>query len=135
LQIKTDLIEVSSMDSAQSREASKILANVVLEGMQDKKGINIKLLDLRHVSNSVVDYFVICSGNTDTQVKALMDSVEEEVENKIGESPWMREGITNREWIILDYVDVVAHIFKKNKREYYGIEELWGDAKITSYPS
>merc|ERR1712065_58635 len=101
--------------------------------MQNKKGINIKLLDLRHVSNSVVDYFVICSGNTDTQVKALMDSVEEEVEKKLGESPWMREGITNGEWIILDYVDVVAHIFKKSKRDYYGIEELWGDARITSY--
>jgi len=133
LQIKTDIREISNMSNSHNNGASEILANTVLEGMQDKKGINIKLLDLRHVSNSVVDYFVICSGNTDTQVKALMESVEEEVEKKLGESPWMREGITNCEWIILDYVDVVAHIFKKNKRDYYGIEELWGDAKITSY--
>ena len=62
-----------------------------------------------------------------------MESVENEVEKEIGEVPWMKEGITNGEWIILDYVDVVAHIFKKNKRDYFGIEELWGDAKVITY--
>tara|TARA_Y100001956_G_scaffold79868_1_gene94023 strand:- start:149 stop:514 length:366 start_codon:yes stop_codon:yes gene_type:complete len=121
------------MIDTEKQESSKILAELVLEGMQNRKGIDIKLLDLRGINNAIVDYFVICSGNTDTQVKALMEGIEEEVYKAIGESPWMREGITNGEWIILDYVDVVAHVFKKNKREHFGIEDLWGDAKVTYF--
>jgi ribosome-associated protein len=133
LQIKTEIREISNMTEIQKQESSKMLASLVLEGMHDKKGMDIRLLDLRHVSNAVVDYFVICSGNTDTQVRALMQSIEEQVEKQRGEQPWMKEGMTNGEWIILDYVDVVAHVFKKNKRDYFGIEELWGDAKVTAF--
>lgn len=133
MQIKTVSRDISNMAETQVQASSSLLVSMILEGMQDKKGIDIKILDLRHVNNAVVDYFVICSGNTDTQVRALMESVENEVEKKTGEVPWMKEGITHGEWIILDYVDVVAHIFKKNKRNHFGIEELWGDAKVTSY--
>jgi ribosome-associated protein len=99
--------------------------------MWEKKGIDIVILDLRPIKSAVTDYFVICSGNSDTQVEALMNAVEEQVHKTTGEDPWHREGKENREWILLDYVDVVVHIFKKDRRSFYGIEDLWGDAEVT----
>ena len=77
-------------------------------------------------------FFVICSGSSDTQLEAIAESVEEEVGKGAKEDPWRKEGMTNKEWVLLDYVSVVAHIFIKNKRDFYSLEELWGDAKITS---
>ncbi|MCS6967263.1 MAG: ribosome silencing factor [Cytophagales bacterium] len=108
---------------------SALLSRVVAEGMLEKKGIDIVIMDLRKVKNAVTDFFVICSGNSDTQVEALMNSVEEQVFKRLGEWPWHKEGTSHREWILLDYVNVVAHIFKKERREFYGLEELWGDAE------
>ncbi|MCS7018843.1 MAG: ribosome silencing factor [Cytophagales bacterium] len=114
---------------------AELLSRIVAEGMLEKKGIDIVILDLRKVKNAVTDFFVICSGNSDTQVEALMDSVEEQVYKHLGEWPWQKEGKANREWILLDYVNVVAHIFKKERRLFYGLEELWGDAEITRIES
>jgi len=113
---------------------SKKLVDAIILGMQEKKAIEVTVLDLRKLKNAVTDFFVVCSGNTDTQVDAITDSIEKEVLNIIGEDPWMKEGKTVREWIVLDYIDVVVHVFKKDRRAFYGLEELWGDAKITRYP-
>ena len=107
------------------------LSELVVQGMSDKKGLDIVVLNLRNVKNAVADYFIICSGNSDTQIDAISDSVEEVVYKKVRQSPWKKEGKQNKEWILLDYVDVVAHIFKKDRRDFYSLEELWGDAEIT----
>ena len=107
------------------------LSQVVVKGMKEKKAEDVVLLDLRKVSNSVADYFVICSGTSDTHIEAIADSVDKEVSAVDGESPWHREGVNNKTWVLLDYVDVVVHIFNKDKRSFYELEELWGDAKIT----
>ena len=107
------------------------LSKYIVKGIQEKKGTNIVILNLRDVGNAVADYFIICTGTSDTQVDAISDAVEKEVITEAQESPWHREGYQNKEWILLDYVDVVVHIFKNDVRAYYGLEELWGDAVVT----
>ncbi|WP_420577332.1 ribosome silencing factor [Ekhidna sp.] len=111
--------------------SSEILSEWVVEGMLDKKAIDVVVMDLREVKHAVADYFVICSGNSNTQIDAISDSIEEQIHKRSKQNPWKREGQQNKEWILLDYVDVVAHVFNKEKRIFYGLEELWGDAKIT----
>lgn len=111
--------------------SSEILSEWVVEGMKDKKAIDVVVMDLREVKHAIADYFVICSGNSDTQIDAISDSIEEQIHKNSKQNPWKREGQQNKEWILLDYVDVVAHVFNKEKRTFYGLEELWGDAKIT----
>ncbi|CAD5254478.1 MULTISPECIES: ribosome silencing factor [unclassified Imperialibacter] len=111
------------------------LNDLVVQGMAEKKAHDIVVLDLRNVKNAVADYFIICSGNSDTQIDAICDSVEEFVYKASKQSPWKKEGKQNKEWILLDYIDVVAHIFKKDKRDFYSLEELWGDAVITPVES
>jgi len=111
------------------------LAQWVIKGMQEKKAQNIVLLDLRNIKQAIADFFVICSGTSDTQIDAIADSIEEQVYKSIRENPWQKEGKQNREWILIDYVDVVVHVFKQSKREHFALEELWGDAKITYIPS
>jgi ribosome-associated protein len=110
---------------------SKKLSELVAQGMLEKKGYKIIILDLKDISQSVADYFVICSGNSVNQVDALADSIEDIVYQNTSELPWHKEGKENKEWILLDYVDVVAHVFKSDRRDFYAIEELWGDAKLT----
>ena len=112
---------------------SKQLSEVVVKGMQDKKAEDIVLMDLTKVNNAVADYFVICSGTSDTHIDGIAESVDKEVSQVDGESPWHREGTNNKTWVLLDYVDVVVHIFNRDKRSFYELEELWGDAKITKY--
>lgn len=111
------------------------LSDLVVQGMSEKKAHDIVILDLRKVKNAVADYFIICSGNSDTQIDAICDSIEEFVYKVSKQSPWKKEGRQNKEWILLDYIDVVAHIFKKDKRQFYSLEELWGDAVITPVES
>jgi ribosome-associated protein len=122
---------VKTKQPTKAASISEILCKTVIEGMQEKKGIDIMVLDLREIKGAVTDFFVICSGNSDTQVEALMNSVAEQVYKATSEDVWHKEGAMNREWILLDFVDVVAHIFKKDRRKFYGLEELWGDAQIT----
>ena len=114
--------------------ASK-LCEVVVEGMKEKKAEEVVVLDLSEVKNAVASYFVIASGNSDTQVEAISRSVEEMVYKQLHQEPWHKEGVKNREWILIDYVDVVAHVFKKDTREFYGLEDLWGDAVISTITS
>ena len=114
---------------------STYLSEIAVYGIQEKKGNDIVRLDLRELNSSVSDYFIICNADSATQVKAIADSVEEEIYKKTQTNPWWNEGLEHADWIILDYFDVVVHIFKTEKREFYGIEDLWGDAQSTSYQS
>lgn len=118
------------MKSTLVRQDSDTLADLVVRGMQDKKASDIVVLNLKELKNAVADYFIICSANSDTQLEAVARSVEEEIEKVTGESPWQTEGRTNREWVLLDYVDVVVHVFLRDRRQFYALEELWGDADI-----
>jgi len=110
--------------------ADEELKNLVINGMQEKKAKDIVCIDLRSVKNSVADFFVVCHADSKTHVEAIADSVEEFVMEHTGEYPRNKEGIANAEWILLDYVNVVAHIFRHEQREFYGIERLWADADI-----
>jgi ribosome-associated protein len=109
---------------------SEELSQLVIKGMQEKKAVDIVLIDLREMPNAVADFFVVCSGNSDTQIEAIADSVQEETEIHGEVIPWHKEGRSNREWVLLDYVDVVAHIFSNKSRNFYSIEDLWGDAVV-----
>ncbi len=111
------------------------LSKVIIKGMEEKKASDIVVMDLRGVKNVFTDFFVICSGNSDTQIEAISDAVEEEVIKSSKEKPFRSEGKNNKQWILMDYVNVVAHIFLKERRTFYGLEELWGDAKITKIES
>ena len=108
-----------------------LLASII-KGIEDVKGLDIDILDLREIENSVCDYFVICNGNSNTQVNAVVSSVQKGVSKELKDKPWHIEGTDVGEWVLMDYVSVVVHVFQKHIREYYNIESLWGDAKITS---
>ena len=107
-------------------DLSTYLSELAVHGIQEKKGEDIVRLDLRDIHSSVADYFIIASANSGTQVKAIADSVEEEIYKATQADPRHKEGLESAEWIILDYFDMVVHIFKTEKRHFYGIEELMG---------
>lgn len=112
---------------------SEKLAKVIVAGMQDKKAENIIQLDLREVKGAVTDFFVICTGTSDTHVQAIADSVEHLTKEKFDERVWHAEGYKTGQWILLDYVNVVAHVFLRDNREFYGLEELWADAPVKRF--
>lgn len=114
---------------------SILISRLAVHGMQEKKGNEIVKLDLRNLSSAVSDYFIICHADSANQMRAIADSVEEEVYKGSKQRPWRTEGYSNGEWILIDYIDVVVHIFKTDKRQYYGIEDLWGDAEFENYKS
>ncbi|HZB13821.1 MAG TPA: ribosome silencing factor [Chryseolinea sp.] len=114
---------------------SETLSDVIVKGMQEKKASDIVVMDLRKIKNAVADFFVICSGNSDKQLDAISDSIDAEVFKKFQENPWHTEGKNNKEWMLLDYINVVAHVFRKDRREFYALERLWGDADITEIGS
>lgn len=108
-----------------------LLANII-KGIEEVKGNDIDILDLRALENTVCDYFVICNGNSNTQVNAIVNSVQKVVSKELKDKPWHIEGSDVADWVLMDYVNIVVHVFQKHIREYYNIESLWGDAKITS---
>ena len=110
---------------------SDALITTILEGIEDVKGKDIKILDLREIENTVCDYFIICEGNSNTQVNAIVNAVQKKVSKTLKDHPWHIEGSENAEWVLMDYVNVVVHVFQKHIRQYYDIEGLWGDAKTT----
>lgn len=116
---------------AKENNNSDALISNILEGIEDVKGKNIKILDLRDIENTVCDYFIICEGNSNTQVNAIVNAVQKKVSKTLKDHPWHVEGSENAEWVLMDYVNVVVHVFQKHIREYYDIESLWGDAKTT----
>ena len=111
--------------------SSDNLITFTINGIEDVKGQNITILDLRQIENTVCDYFIICDGTSNTQVNAIVNSVQKKVSKNTKEKPWHIEGSENAEWVLMDYVDVVVHVFQKHTRQYYDIENLWGYAKIT----
>lgn len=108
------------------------LITEIIKGIEKVKGQKITILDLREIENTVCDYFIVCEGTSNTQVNAISGAIQKTVSKAIKDKPWHVEGEANAEWILLDYVNVVVHVFQKQIREYYNIEGLWGDAKITN---
>jgi ribosome-associated protein len=121
------------MAKRKKQAEEEVLCELVVKGMQEKKARNIVKLDMRGVKGASADFFIICHADNDRQVEAIAGSVEEEVHKGLKEWPWHREGLENCEWVLLDYINVVCHVFLREKREFYGIEELWGDSLQTSY--
>jgi ribosome-associated protein len=110
---------------------SNQLITFIVEGIENVKGDDIQLLDLREIENNVCDYFIICTGNSSTQVDAIVNSIQKHVSKNLKDKPWHVEGQNGSQWILMDYVDIVVHVFQQQAREFYDIEGLWGDAKIT----
>ena len=115
--------------------SSDELAEIIIQAIIEKKGEEVVKLNLQEVEGAVTDYFIICQANSPTQVIAIKDSIEEYVRKNLGEKPWHIEGTNNAEWVLLDYVNVVAHIFLPEKREFYNLEGLWADAEILEVES
>ena len=109
-------------------ETSGMLADIIVKGMQEKLGLDIVKLNLSGIPNSITDYFVICHGSSRSQVDAIADSVQFEVKKAIGAIASHKEGFENCEWILLDYFDVVVHVFQAEARSFYQLEKLWADA-------
>jgi ribosome-associated protein len=112
------------------KESSQKIADAVIKGIQEKKGKNIVCLDLREIQSAVADFFIICEGDSNVQIEAITQSVEEMVKKETGEKPWHSEGKQVAEWILIDYFNVVVHVFQKEVREFYNLEALWADAEI-----
>ena len=120
---------------ANKKEREKQLVDEIILGIENVKGENIHQLDLRELDNTPCDFFIVCSGNSNTQVSAIVNSVQKTVSKALHEKPFHTEGLDNAEWVLIDYVNVVVHVFQNQIREYYNIEELWGDAKSTQIAS
>tara|TARA_B100000003_G_scaffold56478_2_gene50017 strand:- start:1443 stop:1760 length:318 start_codon:yes stop_codon:yes gene_type:complete len=101
--------------------------------MDDKKAIDIRIINLKNIKNSITDYFVLATGNSNIHIDAIADGVQVDVYKKYKEKPWKKEGLENSEWILIDFVNVVAHIFDENKRDLYNLENLWGDGIIKEF--
>jgi len=119
------------MSKTNSKTLSQKYVEIAIKGLQEKKAENIICIDLKEIDNSICDFFVIASGTSNTHVNALAESVKEEIKKTLKDNPWHGEGFGNAEWILLDYVNVVIHIFLEDARTFYNLEGLWGDAKIT----
>ena len=111
-------------------DSSDILLETIINGMQEVKGKYISVLNLKEIETAVCKYFVICSGTSNTHVSSIADSVKKIVSKKIQEKPWHIEGLNTSEWVLLDYSDIVVHVFQEQTREFYRLEDLWGDAEI-----
>jgi ribosome-associated protein len=126
--------------TARALKAAKItnptdeLTELAIKALQEKKGHEITCLDLRQLKTSITDMFIVCHGDSTTQVDALARSVEDVIYKETGENPMYKEGAENAQWILLDYINVVIHIFQKEFRDYYGIERLWADAQVRQLP-
>ncbi len=116
---------------AKENSGADQLITAILSGIEDVKGKEITILDLREIENTVCDYFIICEGTSNTQVNAIVNSIQKKVSKDLKDNPWHVEGSDNAEWVLMDYVNVVVHVFQKHTRLFYDIESLWGDAKTT----
>lgn len=108
---------------------SKIILDTIVDAIADLKGEEIKILDLREIENAFCEYFIICTGNSNTHVNAISNAIERKVRNETKERAWHVEGLENSQWVLIDYTHIIVHIFQKQFREYYDLESLWGDAK------
>ncbi len=109
------------------------LPQLIVKAIDDLKGENIVCLDLRKLPHAVCDFFIICSGNSTTQVEAISEEVYRQVKQKQKITPWHSEGKQNAQWILLDYIDAIVHVFLQEQREFYNLETLWADAEIITF--
>ena len=116
-----------------SIDAKEVIQQIV-EGIQDKKGKEIVIVDMLKLGNSICDYFVICQGNSPTQVSAITDSIEDTVRVNCKKKPYSIDGLRNSQWVAMDYGDILVHIFRPDVRKFYDIEHLWADATLTEIP-
>ena len=120
---------------AKSKSTEDALISTIISGIENVKGLDVSLLDLRDLDNTVCSYFLVCSGNSNTHVNTIVSAVQKTVSKELKEKPFHTEGADNAEWVLIDYVNIVVHVFQKHIRTYYNIEELWGDAKTTKIAS
>ncbi len=113
------------------KDNASSLIDGIIEGIENVKGEEIQIMDLNNIENTPCKFFIICSGNSNTQVLAIVNSIIKKVSKKIQEKPLHTEGLEAAEWVLIDYINVVVHVFQRKTREFYNIEELWGDAKST----
>ncbi len=118
---------------AKKNSGTESLKKVILDAIHDRKGHQVVSLDMKKIKDTPADYFIIAHGDSNTQVRAIFNHVVEAAE-KQGFRPYHMEGMKNAEWIIIDFFDVVVHVFYRDKREFYGLEELWSDARLTRHP-
>lgn len=118
------------MTKKTEKDDSKSLALTIIEAIEEKQGENIVLMDFTKMQNVVAKYFIVCTAETAPQMEAITDSVIDSTIKKLKSKPWKTEGLENKEWVLLDYVDVVVHVFKKENREFYNLDGLWGDAIV-----
>lgn len=108
---------------------TETLLNIIIDSISNTKGEDIQILDLRDIENALCEYFVICTGNSNVHVSSIAGAIERKVKTEAHERPFNVEGIENAQWVLLDYSNILIHVFQKDYREYYDIESLWGDAK------
>ena len=114
-----------------TRVSGAALVKYAVKGIEEKKGNEIVCINLKKIPNNACDYFLVCEGNSRTQVQAIAGSVEEFIEKNTGTRPWHVEGMENGEWVLLDYVDVAVHVFQPEARSHYNLENMWADAEVT----
>lgn len=119
--------------SISSEEQLANFIPTIIDSIQDIKGKNIVKLDLRKLEDRPTDYFIVCEADSSTQVKAIANNIKVRLKDEIGEAPIRSEGIEGAKWILVDYFDVIIHVFYRETREYYDLEDLWGDAEFTNY--
>jgi ribosome-associated protein len=113
-----------------AKAGAEQLVDAVVHGMEEVKAHDIVVMDLRKVSNALSDFFVVCHGTSSTQVQAIADSVEKETYRILQDEPSHTEGARNATWILMDYVNVIVHVFSKDARDFYALEDLWADASV-----
>ena len=115
--------------------SSKGLITNIIKSIEEVKGEEVILIDMKKIDNSPCDYFIICDGSSNTQVNAIVSKIKKNVSKLLSEKPLNIEGLENCKWVLIDYIDIVVHVFQKEIRLYYNIENLWGDAKHTKFVS
>ncbi|MDI6400588.1 ribosome silencing factor [Balneolaceae bacterium ANBcel3] len=118
-------------DSQKTKNSFPELVTLINNALLDKKGENLTVLDVRQLT-TLTDYFILCTGGSDTQIKALAYHVIETVKEQLGENAWQKEGLNNKRWVVLDYINVVVHIFNEETRRFYALETMWNDAEVTT---
>lgn len=126
----TNIDQPANQQFEEAKPDSKTLVEHIIEGMKDRKARDITVLDVSKLT-TLTDFFVICTGTSDTQIKAIADSVEEKVREETGDKAWKKEGLQARSWIILDFINTVVHVMNEEKRQFYSLERMWNDAKVT----
>ncbi len=119
--------------SKEEEITTEALLDKIIKGIQDKKGKEILSLNIGKIENSICDYFVICHGTSSTHVDAIIDSIEQRVKKELNEKPYNKEGLDNLTWVLIDYASIIIHVFQKEYRDFYNLEDLWADATMDKY--